>query len=340
MKNQNNETMEKVPDRIERTYHDKNKKILKEEIPYKNNRIDGMRKEYREDGTTYECVYKNGEKHGAEREYSDDGRLVSETFYVNGSADGPFAVLSFFLTDIGAPPFTILKTIGRYVRGKYDGLIEHYTDGMISETEIYCGGERLRTTQWRDGIRHGKDICYDTSGNHVRVASYNKGGMGKEKKVTLGPEYDYDSYSGNDAYKKTLPLEGCRPASYYSFDDSIGGTDGARDEVRTMYEIKDGAAEGMWKHFYEENLLEAAVPYKCGRAHGTARSYYYSGALFSETPYVNGEKDGPEKYYEDRPNSPRIFNSLIPPGKPAKVLYFRGGIQAGAPGMETAFGRA
>ncbi|MDR2160307.1 MAG: hypothetical protein LBP23_09620 [Treponema sp.] len=94
-----------------------------------------------------------------------------------------------------------------------------------------------------------------------------------------------------------------------------------------MYDITDGAAEGMWKHYYEDNLLEAAGPYKCGRAHGTARSYYYSGALFSETPYVNGEKDGQEKFYKDRPNSPRILNRLVLPGKPAKVWYFRGGIQ-------------
>jgi antitoxin component YwqK of YwqJK toxin-antitoxin module len=336
MAKQNNGTMDKVPDRIERTYHDKNKKILKEEIPYKNNRIDGLRKEYREDGTTCECNYKDGEKHGAEREYGGDGRLASETFYVNGAADGPFAVLSFFSIDIGVPPFTILKSIGRHVRGKYDGLIEHYTNGMISETEIYSGGKKLRTTQWRDGIRHGKDICYDTSGNPLRVVSYNKGGIEKEKNVTLGPEYDYNSYPGNEIYKKNLPLEGCRPAFYYSIGDSIDGI----IEVELQYDIKDGAAEGMWKHYYEKNLLEAAVPYKCGRAHGTARSYYYSGALFSETSYVNGEKDGPEKYYEDRPNSLRILNWLIPLGKPAKVLHFRGGIQIGALRTGTTFDRA
>ncbi|MDR2185070.1 MAG: hypothetical protein LBO80_05305 [Treponema sp.] len=58
------ETANKSPDRIERIYYDKRKTILKEEIPYKNNRM--------------------------------DGRLRSETFYVNGVADGPFAVLSFY----------------------------------------------------------------------------------------------------------------------------------------------------------------------------------------------------------------------------------------------------
>jgi antitoxin component YwqK of YwqJK toxin-antitoxin module len=288
-------------------------------------------------GTVYKCGYKNGEKNGVEREYGDDGRLVSETFYVNGTADGPFAVLSFYTSgSADVRPFTILKSIGRHVRGKYDGLIEHYTDGMISETEIYSGGKKLRTTLWHNGIRHGKDTCYDTLENPLRIAAYNRGEISRIKKsedVKLGPEYDYDSYPGNDAYKKTLPLESCYAASYYSIDNIL---DSINNETETEYWIKDGTADGSRKHYYRNNRIETDVIYKSGRAFGTAREYYYSGALFSETVYVNGEKNGPAKYYEDRPISLRILNWLIPQGEPAKVLHFFEGIQAGALGKKAA----
>lgn len=335
MTNQDNGT-DKAPDRIERTYYDKGKTIVKEEIPYKNNRIDGIRREYREDGTIYECGYKDGEKNGAEREYFDNGRLKRETFYVNGAAEGPFAVLSFYEVYDGES-YAILEAIGRHVRGKCDGLIEYYSQenayGMIARTAIYRGGKMLRQTRWCGGIRQGDDTCYDASGKAVRTVLYKNGELSvtKGKETSLGPEYDYDSYPDNEAYRKTLPLDTSSPAMYYSTDHSIDG----HREIQTAYDIKNGVAEGAWKHYYEIkqgdtrdiNRIESVRPYKSGRVHGTVREYYYSGALFSETVYADGEKDGPAKYYEDHRRL-MILNRLIPPGKPAKVLYFRKGIQS------------
>jgi antitoxin component YwqK of YwqJK toxin-antitoxin module len=193
---------------------------------------------------------------------------------------------------------------------------------MISKTEIYSGGKKLRTTQWDKGIRHGTDAFYDTSKNPVRVVVYDKGEISqisKGENLKLGPEYDYGSYSGNEAYKKTLPLKSFGIADYWRYDDTPGGVSAPKESIA----IKKGVAEGMRKEYYEDlDRIEAATPYKSGRANGAARAYYFSGMLFSEIVFADGEKDGPAKYYKDRR---RLLGK-----QPAKVLYFRRGMRTGA----------
>jgi antitoxin component YwqK of YwqJK toxin-antitoxin module len=314
------EERQEAKEEVKRIYYDKQKTLLKEEIPYKNNQIEGIRKKYDKSGALIsEETYKNGVSDGIYRGY-EDGELSYIADYKDNNLHG-FTV-GF---DSGQ-----LSYISSYNNGKEDGLHEHYVTGesflpaTLMYREIYENGVLLRRTYYANGMKNGEERWFNKS-KTIRVAIYNDGELtaAKGEDVSkLGAKYDFAAYSNRD-YRKSLNLK-----SEIEIETPCYGV-----TETWVIPCVGGLAEGVAKGYYAgTDRIKTAALYKAGVKDGIERTFYYSGKLASETPFKDGVKDGAVKFYPNGALPMRAVNFFFPNisvGKPKKEVLFRNGIKNG-----------
>jgi len=75
-----------INDKLEGPYRKFNRSKIKEESLYKNGKLDGVRKQFYDDGSIQlESVYVNGKRNGVEKYYDQEGNVTIEYEYNNGT---------------------------------------------------------------------------------------------------------------------------------------------------------------------------------------------------------------------------------------------------------------
>lgn len=104
-------------------YFSDGKRIFSEET-YKNGKLNGLLKNYYNNGrVTEETMYRDGKKEGLSKIFSDQGTLIEAVNYSQGKLNG---LAKYF--DLKG----VIKEKGNYKNGVRDGKWEFYIDGEIS----------------------------------------------------------------------------------------------------------------------------------------------------------------------------------------------------------------
>lgn len=105
-------------------YFEDGKRVFSEEN-YKDGLLNGVVKNYYDNGNLTEVTYyKEGKKHGSSKIYTEGGVLIEDVNYVDGKLNG---LAKYF--DIKG----VIKEKGMYADGARAGKWEYYIDGEVSE---------------------------------------------------------------------------------------------------------------------------------------------------------------------------------------------------------------
>ena len=166
--------------RIERWYHPSGTAAA--EIPYRNNRYEGIAKYYYEESGALqaEASYKDGRLSGHYRCYGKTGIVQCEQIYKDGQLDG----VSRWYSESGT-----LLTLVSYRNGKSDGQNKEFYEGGQLKSEAsfkqglqdglgksyYKNGKLKAEFQYRAGKPHGLTRHYSEDGEVVSKVRYHNG---------------------------------------------------------------------------------------------------------------------------------------------------------------------
>jgi antitoxin component YwqK of YwqJK toxin-antitoxin module len=193
--------------RIDEAYYENGNK--KYEIPYEDGEIHGTARYWWENGKMMQLVeyragildgksirwyehgpkqseehYKNGLKEGVSIEWDQTGKKLFEQHYENDTLHG---LSTHFY------PSQVRKVQGQYNRGMMDGQWIYWDDigNVISSGEFNMGtgvqkhwnanGDLIKTTPFKNNLRHGEEKVYQSSGEVTYVIVYEEGVVVEEQ---------------------------------------------------------------------------------------------------------------------------------------------------------------
>ena len=195
-------------------------KSVKAERPITDGKIDGLYKEYSQDGKLYkEKGYKMAVEHGVEKVYNPDGTLKIEGKYFEGKKDGRWVIdytsnvgdyreIASFDKGVSTGEFSqtwtsgIVRTKGSYKDGKKEGKwINNKKDGMPQDEKSY-----------KNGVLSGESKTFFTDGTVEKVTTY-----ANDKKN--GPEKEYYYNSGGKLKAEYTYADNVKEGPYKRFND-------------------------------------------------------------------------------------------------------------------------
>ncbi len=229
-------------------------------------------------------------KKGAWIFFHPGGYKKSEgTYNESGIAEGTWR---FYYPDGG------IKTIETYDSGgELNGLYEsYYANGQIQNKGTYLKGNlegRLETfsasgapsgkMEYAAGARSGPALFFHDNG--VKQSDYSF-----DNNKVSGKVLSFFS-SGHPEYETTY-TDDKTSGMYRSFNNYNG-------KLKSEGMLKDGAAEGEWKWYFDSGKINKTLSYKGGRENGYYKEYYETGQVESEGNYVNGNSEGVFKFYSE-----------------------------------------
>lgn len=235
----------------------------------KEGKLEGVRREYSEDGNIEKSyIFRNGimiaegivtekgERDGFWKEYFDDGRLRAEGKYNKDLKEGAWKFYH---------PNGVVEQEGSYYKGKPEGEWRWF----------YAGGETLREEVYYNGLLDGLMTEYDESGNVITKGEFIEG---KEE----GEWY----YRNGDNETEGSYAEGMRNGlwKYYDLPDEMGKQKVLRFEGRF---IEDNP-HGKHTYYWDNGLRKEEGEYIMGRKEGDWIYYGYDGLPFIIVSYKNG----------------------------------------------------
>ena len=265
--------------------------FLKNEIPYKNGKINGTKKTYNENGTLIkEGIYTDDKRQGIFREYSKTGQLLVETSYENDKRNGIQKIYS-------ANGDLFSET--QYENGKENGISKIYLGSLYSEIPYENGKKNGIQKDYRDG-KIASEIPYENGKKNGIQKDYLDGKIYREDTYKDGLQNGVSRY-----YFRYDPFEEITESLY---------VDGQKNglEKRTKNGIlicetpyQNGKKNGIEKSYYSDNgQIKSITPYLDDQIHGVDKYYDYKGHLKSQTFYVHGSIDKKAQRKED-------FNSFV-----------------------------
>jgi len=292
------------------TYHDKEKKHLKEVYQVKdtiNNVLEGKYISYYLNGNiesqgqfannetvgTWDFYYETGKPKmtGILKPNSNDGYW--EYFYENGNTSMEGEISNNkrrgewkIYYENGA-----LKEKGVFRNNRREGQwLFYYEDGKVKGEGEYTYGKGKVTEFFPTGekLAEGERVGTKNVGNWKY---YYKGGA-------LQAEGEYDAnnrkigewtyYHHNGNISATGKFDGGQPEGewIYYYEDG---------NVKSKGEFVDGRKSGYWGVFFEDGSLKGETDFEDGN--GIYKEYYPDGRLKITGPIVDGKRDGHWKYY-------------------------------------------
>ncbi len=150
---------------VERVYGRRGRKsYVREEIPWTDGRVHGVKKAYHPDGTVRSAShYRRGQAHGASRAFDEKGRLLALTEFENGQRHDKAVK---YWPDTGEP-----RRVATYDRGDVTGVLREY----------YASGALKRELPFKENARHGVEKQYDPDGAVIRTRTWSQGELVSEK---------------------------------------------------------------------------------------------------------------------------------------------------------------
>lgn len=261
-------------------------KLMSIEIPFINNKINGVRKEF-----------------------SRSGILLEETSYKDDQFDGPYKTFDFH---------GHLKSTGKYVKGSYNGIVEeYYPNGVLASRIEYDdnvtgpikgyfpdGKLKYEGTMSNDHY-FGSYKSYFYNGKISSIGSYDEKGDEDGywsfyfKNGQLSQEMNFKNGKLNGDYK-IYTLSGFLSATYTYQDGKLNyvTTYLPNNEIRKKIEINEGVFE---VDIYNEDGTKVSnnIYDENGNLTGIRTVYYPTCNLYMTIAFKNNKKDGVETvYYE------------------------------------------
>lgn len=278
---------------------------------YKDDKIDGILKEYYSDGTLYkETTFNKYQKNGVERTYNADGLKIAEINYLNDELNGTYIT---YHNNGNVEQESVLKN-GYYIgtstsyhynnevaikrsynsNGKLDGVYQEYTDdGKLWYEYDYSNGKinsfkyfNKKGEVLSEGRKRGGDLDF---------AAYSPNGL-----LFITGIYDSrDGKKGNwkyyDANTGYLKNEG-----KYVDDKAVGLhlTYHANGVIMETNEYEMGKIVGYGAYYFPDGNIEVQGYFKEGERQGSWETYYEDGTIQSKSYYHKGELINWKEYYD------------------------------------------
>ena len=306
---------------------------------FRHDRREGMLRQYTMDGKLWsESPYKNGKLNGTWKLYKDDGKLMVGENY----ADGVF-IKAFSYDENGEP----VKTDGEggfsnkaeatnyVVEGHKWGkwiiyhdkdykeltgpegaesytLVEYQNMGVVGIIrEFFMNGQIRAYMPTVKGQVEGLVKQYNRSGKLYSEINYSEG-----KQNGLAREYyENGNLKAETTYVNDIPGEvkqydeegvqinqlvnGKKEGKWILYSDSnsksVAGKEGAWSYSVIAY--KDGSPEGVCKTYYINGTLKSEHTYSNGALNGPSKTYFHNGKINMDAFYTDGKPDGSIKQY-------------------------------------------
>ena len=250
--------------------------VVDDFLLFEGNYINGIGKEYYDDGTLFfEGEYLNGKRNGNVKFYNHNGKLLSECIFKNGLKNGKFIEYYNDGKVFTKGEFLNNKEWNTEEYDKNGNIINEIKDGKGILNEYNVNDELIFKGEYLNGLKNGKGKEYN-DGKLIFEGEYLNGlkhGKGKEyyfnEKIHFEGEYLFD-----------------RRWNVKEYD--INGN--------IIYEIKNG--KGFMKEFACDNHIFYESQYLYGLRNGKGKVYFDDGILIFEGEYLNGKKNGKGKEYD------------------------------------------
>jgi uncharacterized protein len=245
--------------------------VLKEEVPYVNNKRNGKALEYDEKGLLISIeTYNNGFLVEREKINRKDEKGLKQGVWREYYANGRIKLEHNYQDDL--------------LNGSYK---EYDEDGKIKVLLQYNAGllvEEKDTSSMEIEIREK----YDNDGNLIYSGSYRK-----DVPVGIHRMYDkggkvVDAVLYNDAGSKLgegiITNEGKKEGSWkYFYEDG---------SLRAGGNYINNLQNGSWNYYFTNGKTEQEGDYKNGKTNGLWRWYFSNGGLKREEEYYDGREEG------------------------------------------------
>ena len=269
---------------------------LEEMIYFKNNRKQGLAKEFSKDSVVisvmeYKDNYlvnrerinrtdKKGRKQGAFREYFENGTIKKEEHYLDDQLHGYYREFD----SRGE-----LLTAIRYERGEIKEEIDEDMRELLDMKSTYDEQGRLVFTGgYREGIPIGIHRFYDTTGLVVNAYLYNQlgqkigEGVIDEQGRRIGTWTDF--YPTGEIRSTGSYLDNMQTGSWTYYFVSGG--------IEQKGRFDKGRFQGLWMWYYPNGNTWREESYFNGREDGLFTEYDQAGAVLAKGDYISGERDG------------------------------------------------
>ncbi len=285
------------------SYFDVGETLVEWEIPYSNDTIISIAKEYYSNSDLYnEIPFKNGKRHGIDKKYHFNKKLASEVSYVNGELNGVYK--SYYnngnVYEEGISnenfyngPWKIfhkdgtLKIAQNYANGNLNDLSKEYdTDGKLISEFTYRKGEVIAYKFYdkkgdilKEAKKKGGEFLF--TGYSANGIIYSKGLYN----IKGGKEGNWEFYSSNGVLTgKGSYTENKANGEHISYYNN--------SEIESITQYKNDTVTGYYSLFYKNGQLKRQGWYKNDNAHGEWRSYYIDGTLEEINFYHKGKLHG------------------------------------------------
>jgi uncharacterized protein len=254
--------------------------ILIEENQYKEGQLNGVSKTFYPQGMI-KGIYsnENGNEIGTSKEFSPNGLLLTE--YENSSPDVEGKIIKYFSDGS-------IKLEGSIMNNHFYGTVKSYfPNGKLERvgsyngngsydgfwTDYFSNGTISDEYSYENGILNGEYKTYSNKGFLMTNYKYNKGKI--EEITTYMPD--------NSVRKKITPNEGIFEVDLY-------------DETGTFFLNEffstEGELEGISTRYFPAGTIESTTPYKKGEIDGYVSEYFKNGKLKSYIHYKENAMDG------------------------------------------------
>ena len=292
-------------------YFDIGKDAVEYMATYKNDKIEGVLKEYYSNGTLYkETNFKNHQKKGIERTYNADGLKIAEVNYLNDELNGAYTT---YHNNGNVEQESVLEN------GYYTGnSISYHYNNEVAIKRTYNSNGKLDGV-YQEYADDGK-LWYEYDYSNGKINSfkyYNKNGEVLSEGRKRGGDLDFTAYSPNgllfitgiydsrdgkkgnwkyyDGTTGYLKNEG-----KYVDDKAVGVhlTYHANGEIMEINEYEMGKLVGYGAYYFPDGNIEIQGYFKDGERHGVWESYYENGTIRSKSYYDKGQLINWKEYYD------------------------------------------
>jgi antitoxin component YwqK of YwqJK toxin-antitoxin module len=273
---------------------------IKEDVNYKNNKRDGISREFDLRGNLITILQynnglltererinrldKEGLKQGIWKTFYENGRLKTEAYYTDNLLNGAYKEYN----ENGN-----VSLLLQYQRG---ALIEKVDTGDI-DIEIrnrYDNmGNVIFSGSFRNNIPVGIHRNYNSSGNVTGSILYDDNGIEVGEGIIQNDgkkEGDWTYFYKNGSVKsKGIYVNNQESGKWkYYFENG---------KVEQTGEFKNGKAEGLWEWYYPDGKIKREEEYYNGNEEGQVIEYDTSGNVLVKGTYFDGQREGDWFYH-------------------------------------------
>lgn len=275
---------------------------IKQTIPYNGNKVDGLSKEFDQEGNIITLLEynndrlisrekinrtdNNGLKQGTWKEFYSNGNPKKDENYKDNLLHGYYREYN----NNGQIIFTLLYENGAIVEST------NVDDTEINIVNRYDGENRLvYSGPYRNDVPVGVHREFGVDGEVIRSFLYNDNGL-------LLSEGTIDvSGNRNGNWKDYYPDGSLMSEGQYTNNLRSGiwkfyNNRGNLEQTGSYY---FGRPDGTWRWYYENNTILREEEYYRGQRDGSYVEYSITGKIIVKGQYIDGEKNGNWSYSSD-----------------------------------------